>query len=741
MKTSRPWLERAIVAGQSNDVRFRMKGRLEDFPYVQEKRGLFHVAIKVTGGTLDYAERWPRIENIEGDLQFRGARMAFNARQGTINGAKLSNVQGEIADLREHPEVLTVSGEAEGPTSEFLSFIAKSPVNDMIDRFTEGMQAQGAGRLALKLTLPLEKLATSTLGGSYQFAGNQFVFERDLPPLDQASGRIEFTESSVRTPGVSGVFLGGPVTIAGASQRDALMRVTLQGRANMDNVRKAGGPAWMQHLRGSADWRGVLTMKKKIPDLVIESSLQGIASSLPAPFAKTATETVPLRIERRLTAAQQDRISFSYGEIVKAELARRNDGTQMIVERGVVRLGAGEAGEPERAGVWVRGALRMLDVDEWLAFKRSGEGEGGLSIAGADVRFGQLEMFGRRFSNLALTMAPQNGATQLTFAGHEIEGGATWRGEGKGRLVARLKKFTLPAAEPKPAPPAAPKPPAGKPLELPALDVVVEQFQHGEKQLGRLELNAVHQERDWRIEKLRLSNPDSVISAEGVWQAWLTQPRTQMNVKMEVTDIGRTLTRWGYPPGIRRGTARIEGSLGWTGSPYDFDYPTLTGQLLVEAANGQFVKLEPGIAKLLGILSLQALPRRITLDFRDVFSEGFSFDSIAGAVKIDKGVATAENFRLQGPSARVVMNGNVDLARETQKLRVRVTPHISDSVSIAGALLGGPIVGAAAFLAQKILKDPLEQLVSFEYNVTGGWSDPQVAKVERAPLPMSEATP
>jgi uncharacterized protein YhdP len=278
-------------------------------------------------------------------------------------------------------------------------------------------------------------------------------------------------------------------------------------------------------------------------------------------------------------------------------------------------------------------------------------------------------------------------------------------------------------------------------MELPALDVVVEQFQHGEKQLGRLELNAVHQDRDWRIEKLRLSNADSVVSAEGVWHGWQTQPRTQMNVKMEVTDIAKTLTRWGYPPGVRRGTAKIEGTLGWAGSPYDFDYPTLTGHLVVEAANGQFVKLEPGIGKLLGILSLQSLPRRITLDFRDVFSEGFAFDSIIGAVKIERGVATTENFRLQGPSARVVMAGEVDLARETQKLRVRVTPHISDSVSIAGALIGGPIAGVAAFLAQKILRDPLEQLVSFEYNVTGGWSDPQVAKVERAPPPMSEASP
>ena len=732
LRKVRPWLERAVVAGHSNDVRFRLKGRLDEFPYRDEKRGLFHLSAKISDGTLDYADGWPRFENIEGDLQFRGTRLDFLARHGTISGVSVAQVQGDIPDMTAHPEVLSISGEGEGATSDFLAFIAKSPVTEMIDRFTEGIQAQGTGRLALKLVLPLGELPTSKVAGTYAFTSNNIVFERDMPPLDQATGRIEFTENTVRVPGISGLFLGGPVTIAGATQRDSTMRATLQGRVNMDNVRKAGGPGWMQELRGATDWRGVLTLRKKVPNLVIESNLQGISSSLPAPFVKAANESVPLRLERRFTSAQQDRISFAYGDVVKAELVRRNDGKQTIVERGVVRLGGGDAGEPDRPGVWIRGALRTFDFDDWLTFGRADSGGGATesySIAGADVKIAEVDFFGRRFNDLSVNASPQADGTQFMLAGREIEGSATWHGEGKGRLSARLKKLSLPSSDGKPV---AVSQPTTKPLELPALDVIVDQFQYGNKQLGRLELNAVHQDRDWRIEKLRLSAPDSVLTAEGVWQSWLTQPRTQLTVRLDVTDIGRTLTRWNYPAGVRGGTAKIEGHLSWLGSPPDFDFPTLGGQLTLEAAKGQFLKLEPGIAKLLGILSLQSLPRRITLDFRDVFSEGFAFDVIAGTVKIDRGIATTENFRIAGPAARVVMSGDVDLAGETQRLRVRVTPHLSESVSIAGALLGGPVVGAAAFLAQKLLKDPIEQLVSFEYNVTGSWSDPQVSKSERA---------
>lgn len=744
LKKTRPWFERAFVAGHSSDVRFRVKGPLDAFPFPQEKNGVFHVAARVSGGVVDYAEGWPRIENIEGDFQFRGSRMDLHARQATINGVRLSNVRGDIPDMKAQSEILSVHGEAEGRSADFLAFIEKSPVSEMIDHFTEGMEAQGNGRLALKLVLPLGQLAATKVAGAYQFAANKLVFERGLPPLEQAQGRVDFTESGVRTPGVTGVFLGGPVTVSATTQRDSTLRATLQGRINADNVRKAGGPAWMRHLRGATEWRGVLTMRKKIPELVIESNLQGIASQLPAPFAKTAAESVPVRLERRATGAQQDRISFAYGTLVKADLARRSDGGHTRLERGVVQLGGAAPGALDRAGLWIRGTLPTLDFDEWLAFTRSGNGDGAaaadLSVAGADVKVGRVSFFGRQFTGLALTLSAQPTSTQLTFGGPEIEGGAVWRGEGKGRLTARLVKLTLPAADTPAARPAA-RAAEERLQDLPALDVIVERFQHGEKQLGRLELAAVHHGRDWRIEKLRLSNPDSVIAAEGVWQGWQTEPRTQLDVRMDVSDVGKTLTRWTYPAGIRRGTAKIEGRLSWAGGPHDFDYPSLAGNLVVEASNGQFVKLEPGLAKLLGILSLQALPRRISLDFRDVFSEGFAFDTIIGALKIDQGVVTTENFRLRGPSARVVMAGRVDLARETQKLRVRVTPHLSDSVSLAGALIGGPVAGVATFLAQKILKDPIEELVSFEYDVTGGWSDPQVAKVARAPLTPIEGSP
>ncbi len=732
-RSSREWLDRAFLSGSSNDVRFRLKGDLKDFPFVDERNGVFEVAAKVSDGTVHYGENWPRITGIEGDLLFRGKRMDVNVRQAMISNVRLGKVRVQIPDLLHTGEVLQIAGEAEGATGDFLDFIAKSPVRGMIDGFTDGMQAQGRGRLGLKLTLPLRALDKSRVGGTYQFVNNQLTPQAGFPPLEQVNGRLEFTESSVRVPGATAVFLGGPLTVSAGSQRDAAVSIQFQGRINADAARRAGGSEWLRYMRGATDWRGTLTMRNKRVDFTVDSTLQGLAVNLPAPLAKSAAEILPLRIERRHTGPQQDRVVVSAGNLVSALFYRRSNGGDSRIERGVVRFGGGAATEPDRGGLVLGGAIRALDLDAWLAVLGEGAAGSGATVSSADLRIGELDWFGRNFASLAVTATQQGGVLQLAAKGRDVDGTASWRAQGKGRLTARLRRLSVPAREDQAASGVQPPPSTAdaKPPELPALDIVVDDFQIADRPLGKLELQATPQLRDWRIERLRLTNPESTLNLDGTWQAWLTQASTQVNVRLDVSDVGKFLTRLGYPEGVRRGVAKIEGTLAWAGSPQRIDYPTLSGNFVLDAGKGQFVKLEPGIGKLLGILSLQSLPRRISLDFRDIFSEGLAFDEIVGAVKVVKGVASTDNLRITGPAARIVMSGQVDLAKETQTLRVRINPQLSDTVSVAGALIGGPVAGVAAFLAQKLLKDPLDQIAAYEYDVTGNWSDPQVAKVER----------
>ena len=738
-ESARHWINGAFLTGEAKDVQLRLKGDLDQFPFADSKSGLFRVAVKVAGLTLDYANGWPRIENIAGDVIFSGRRMEVAAREGYIFGVKLAPVRAEIPDLDAHPRTLSIDGTAEGSTRDFLTFVARSPVLDTARYFTEKIRAEGNGRLLLKLVMPLDHAAEVRVAGGYQFINNRLAGDDGMPPLEQVNGRLEFTEASVRASNITMNFLGGPATLSVATDRDGVTHVTTHGRVDMDNFRREPRtPPWAQLLHGSTDWKGELILNNnRQVDLVFESTLSGITSGLPAPLTKTSLGSMPLKIERHIVKMPRERFIFLLGNIVSAQLIGHDDGGHFAVERGNITFGEVATMPASRKGVVVNGVIPRLDFDGWLALLGGGNVNNMTlpNIVGIDLKITDLDFYDRPFHTLAIVgNRTPSGALHATINGQEMTGEINWRPQQGGRqLQARFRQLTVPARVAGNTSSAYENEAAKNTTEitdLPTLDLTAENFVLRDKVLGKLELLAVPENGDWRIEKLRVSNPDATAEIDGWWKNWLTHAHTEANVHLEVNDIGKLLVRLGQPQGIKRGTAQLDGTLSWDGAPYNIDYKTMSGNLLVEAKKGQFTKLDPGVGRLLGILSLQSLPRRMSLDFRDIFSAGLAFDEIIGAVKVSRGLATTDSFRIQSPSARIVMSGDVDLAAETQNLHVKVTPSVSDSISVAGALIGGPVAGVAAWVAQKLLKDPFERMTSYEYSVTGTWNEPRVAKLE-----------
>jgi uncharacterized protein YhdP len=204
-----------------------------------------------------------------------------------------------------------------------------------------------------------------------------------------------------------------------------------------------------------------------------------------------------------------------------------------------------------------------------------------------------------------------------------------------------------------------------------------------------------------------------------------------MDFKLQIADSGALLDRLGTAKAIRGGKGQLAGQIAWLGSPFTLDYASLTGQIGVAVDAGQFLKAEPGAARLLGVLSLQSLPRRLSLDFRDLFQEGFAFDNITGDVTIAQGVAKTNNLRMRGVQALVLMEGSADIAHETQDLRVVVVPEINAGTAALAYAVINPAIGLGAFLAQALLKKPLTAAGTREFHVSGPWADPKVERVER----------
>jgi uncharacterized protein (TIGR02099 family) len=729
------YLKAAIQGGRSNDVRLRLKGELAKFPFEGPGSGIFQIVAKVTDVDLHYAAGWPQASGVSGDLIFEGRSMRVAASKAAVLNAQASSVRASIPDLFREDVHLELEIRAEDQTDDFLRFIAQSPVARTLDGVTESMRATGAGRLALQLDIPLRNPQGCKLAGGYQIVNNEIRADSDAPPFSQVNGQLEFTESGISARTLTAQFLGGPATISVATHPDGTVAVSAHGTASAAQIPRYWADALLRRVSGAAAWEGTLTGAKGRPvTLVVQSQLTGIAADLPPPLGKAAVDPMPLWIERVIGVAQPraDTIKVSLGPSVNAHIERRREGARYVVERGVISLNE-PAVLPEREGVSVTGRLPYVDVDRWRSLL-GGKDEPGSSFSSSlDLKVAALDFGGRRLNDVTLRAGTSGAVWIANVAAKELSGEIAWRPEGLGRIVARLKHFSLPEVTPGRGEEA--------PLrDLPALDIVADKLILSNHDLGKLELVAVNKALDWSIERLVLTGPESTLKAKGVWESWALRPNVKINIELEVRDIGKYLERVGYPRVVQRGTATLKGDLSWAGSPQSIDYSTLAGHLEFHADKGQFLKAEPGAARLIGILSMQSW---ITLDFRDLFNRGFAFDSVSCGADITNGILRTDNFQMRGPSAKVSMSGQIDLARETQDLHARVEPSVGDSLSAIVALAVNPVWGLGALLLQKILRNPLGQALGFEYRVTGTWTQPEAIplKVEVRSADATQESP
>ena len=734
------WIRDGLLDGQADEFSLRLQGDLNDFPFDGGRKGIFQIQARAKGVAVEYAQGWPRIENADAELSIKGRRLQVTAPGAMTSGGYLQKVSVVLPDMLNDDLLLQVSGEVEGETQRCLDFIQRSPVRGYLDGFTDGITARGKGKLALRLDIPLRGSKPLAVSGSYHFIDNDVNFGSGVPALMKTSGDLVFTESSLRTRNITTHILGGPATLLVQSGDAGMLQVRASGRVDLDNLRKTDTHPLLQYLHGSSPWQAELSVVKKHADILLTSNLLGLTSDLPAPFSKRATESIPLRFEKKSMPALQDRVSLRYGDLLDMQLLGIEDSGNMNIKRGVVSFGH-PSKWPSRDGVWLAGALPELSLEGWGTLIGGSSFKQGVTfdIAGIDLLIQKISGYGYKTDNLRINTRNHKGILVTQLASKAINGEMKWQAQDGGRLVARVKNVYLDKddevrGQQADAQSSSNKKMAATPesvvvTRFPAIDMVVDSIMLNGNPLGKLELLAQQHERDWVLEQMRLTNPDGLLTADGKWFESDGAEKTQLNFKLEINNAGNVLARSGYPNTVKRGSGKLDGTFEWRGGPPEFSYAALDGTLNLDAHKGQFLKIDPGVGKLLSLLSLQSLPKHITLDFTDVFSDGFAFDSITGKAQIRNGILASTDFKIDGSAAKVTMSGQVDLDRETQNLRIRILPTVGNSVSLLGAFAAGPAVGVGVFLANKILRDPLDRLVSFEYNLTGTWSDPNVEKV------------
>jgi uncharacterized protein (TIGR02099 family) len=787
---ARRYVREAIRGGASDRIEFRVRGDLWDLPYhLPGADGEFRISAALKGVDFAYlppylqeagTRAWPALKGVDGQLVLERASLKLSGLAAGVEGlarVRLSDGEVAIPDLMGSPR-LEVAARTQGPASEVLDFVKNSPVDGLLSGALSKATASGNAGVAFKLQLPLEQIDQIALQGSVQLAGNDLRITPDAPLLERSSGSIAFTERGFRLQEARARLYGGDVVLEGGLQPDprGVPRIEFrgQGSATADGLRD-GGLGFVSRLfaraSGSTAYSARLGFRGGAPEITVSSNLQGMAVNLPAPLSKRAEDSLPLRYENTVVTvadddgdgdgerARSDRLAVEVGPaaqpLLSLQYERDITGDEARVLRGSLGVGLqpGEAAPLPPQGVLANLRFGRIDVDAWERVFSEASGvdmrDAASTAAPASasaslsylptvlaVRAGQAALDGRVFNNVVLGGSRDGTHWRANLDADELNGYVEYRqpaAGSAGSIFARLARLDL-------APSAAAEVEQllQQPSSVPALDITVEQLVLSGRRLGLVDIQAVNRgsgrNREWRLNKLNVRVPEARLIGSGTWalsDGDSGTRRMRLDFRLDVDDAGQLLTRFGKAGVVRGGKGHIEGQIGWKGSPLALDYPSLSGEMAASFETGQFLKVEPGAAKLLGVLSLQALPRRLTLDFRDVFSEGFAFDFVRGDARIEQGVATTNNLQMKGVNAAVLMEGSADIAREQQDLQVVVVPEINAGTASLIATAINPAVGLGTFLAQFLLREPLQAAATQQFTISGSWADPKVEKIEK----------
>ncbi|MGZ5099800.1 MAG: YhdP family protein [Usitatibacter sp.] len=740
---TRDWLERSIQEGEIPRATFELKGDLWEFPFGRDSQGRYVFEAEVRKARLRYHPDWPSVDGIDGTVRFENRRMEIHSERATIFASRVKTASAVIEDLTAKPPVLVLDLDIDTTGADSVRFLRESPLVNGPGAFTRAVAIEGPARFKYRMEYPLWGTEPARIAGDYLFAGATASVGRMLAMRD-VKGRLSFTERGVRAPDITGTLFGRPATLAMSTESDGRVSTTIEGTIDATALAEYVAAPIVARITGTTGWKARVLSGRQGTELTVATDLKGLAVTLPEPLAKGAdsSRTLTLQIERLGTESEMTTATLDGGVHGRFSRAAGTERWQVALKAGGPVID-----EPMREGLWIYGEVPRLDVDAWLnvfALARRDDGPAattaerpaGMELRGVDLRMGRMHYLGREFAQMQARLERDAAQWSGKLASPLVAGEVQWNPEGKGRVFARLERLAIPESTAQP-----PQDREAANADLPALDVTSERFDFRGRTLGKLDLKAEPAGDEWRIDRLDITTGHAQFKSSGVWRRTAQGSITTLNMRLDVANLNALFNQFGYGDYLKRGSGQLEGTLVWPGLPSEFALANISGTLTVDARGGQFARIEPGAGKLLGLVSLQSLPRRALFDFRDVFSEGFAFERIHGGVKVAHGVLLTDGFEISGPSAFVSLAGEVSLPLETQALTLRVVPEVGEGMALAATVFGTPVLGLSTLLVSKLLKNPIGKAVAYEYQVSGSWDNPIVTRTSAPPAKAAAAAP
>ena len=736
------WFERAAPFGDVRVARVALRGRLPDA--LGGGEGTLEATATLFVPVFSYARGWPEITGLSAEVRFGGRRFDARIESGRILKSIVREATVTIEDVSAEVPVVRVEGRVEGASADAVRFLAESPLHARFAPMIDAFAIQGDSTIDIEIAIPLKGRDRSVVAsGRIALDHNRIDGPGLGGGLAAVNGVIAFRNAAVESDGVTATWLGEPIhALIGASPDDAT-RVTIGGRltrrllaaylhdAGLLDAPTPAGSALLARMRGDAAWTATLDVPAVLDaaptTLHVGSDLTGLALDLPPPFGKTSGATRMLRIDTRLGSGSERVAEVRLDSVASAALRLVRDAGRFRLERGTIRIGGDRATLPDAPGIAVRGEVPALDTGAWQAVL---EDVGALRPPDADasrpesplevsIDAGSVTALGVLFPQTRMRVARgAEGGWQVDLDGARVQGSVRFpRDIGAEPVIADFERFvyeTDSAGTRK-------EPPALDPRTVPVLSFSTRQFVLGDRDLGQVGFTAVPVEHGLDITELQVRADSFQGDGTGSWTLAGGEHTTEFALRVHGDDLRRMLETAGFDGrAVSGGTTDIRLRGSWPGAPADFGLDRLAGVMHFLSTEGRLTQVEPGLTgHVFGLLTITSLPRRLLLDFGDLFREGIGYDRMEGSFAIENGNAYTDDLFVESDPARFEVVGRTGLVRRDYDQIVTITPRVSSSLPLV------PI-----WLAQKILdRNLFDKAFAYQYTIAGTWDEPQMELV------------
>lgn len=719
------WMEQSFIGGRITRGKLVYDGPIRAFPFAGGG-GRFEIRAHVRDGIYSYLPGWEPVRKAEVDVVIDRDQVRVTG-EGRIGALVAKDVVVQTQRGSDGEEVSVRAG-ITGPVAETLRVLRDirpgSAGADWTRYLPDRLQGAGDGALMLDVRVPLGPPPVR-VAGEYRFRKASLREPATGAVVEGLDGHVRFGDDGLREGELRGRLLGGEA-VWSATRREGQLQMRAQGRIAPEGLATVLGPRFAPHVSGGIPWSAGWSPAGRDSAFVLELGLQELRSRLPAPLNYPNGFPVGRLMARTETASTDTHLLvLNAGPRVGGRLFFQRQGGAWQFVGGRVGFGEERLPPPRGRGLHLSAQLDALDLDEWfplLGQEGAREAPSWLARVSADVR--ALELLDRPFGRIAVDLARDKDAWSGAVSGANAGGRMRYARRGATTQVDfDLNTLTLPAARE-----TASAGPDTDPRRLPALTVRSKAFQLRDMPLGELDFAGRPTAAGWHVARLNLTRPETRLAVTGDWKYANNVHRSEFDVQLTSSDIGKTLAGVGLPDQMAGGEVKVVSHLTWPAAPAKLRLALLSGNAEITAEKGRFLQLKQGAGRLFGILDLSAIGRYLTLDFSPIFGQGFVYDRIHGKATLERGNVYTDDLSLRGPSAKMNVRGRIGLAAEDFDLAMGVQPQLSDSLTISSLAVFGPQVAATVLVLQKIFKKEITETTRVSYVVKGPWDNPTVTR-------------